>query len=241
MSSEPVLIVLVASTLAAAVSAFGALPFASERSRPRLVGAAEALASGLMLGAGYLLVANGLDRGELSALVGAAIGVVYTYLVQTYAGTIGLEPEDALSGQGYRFLLQGALHSASEGVAIGVAMLVEIRLGLFLAAALALHNIAEGVALSGLLRRNGMGTGEAAGLCVVTKLTQPLLALAVFALAPLLAARLAVPLGFAAGALLFLVLTELLPDSYPRIHKAVIASLVTLAAGAVVLIEDILL
>jgi len=243
MQAEPVLVVLFAGTGAALLSGLGALPFSTERSRPRLTGGAEALASGLMMGAGYLLMSEALDRRELLALLGAALGVVYTYLVQIYAGTLELEHEPKSEGDptfGYKVLLQGTLHAASEGLAIGVAMVLDLRLGILVAAALGLHNVAEGVALSEVLRRQGMSAGEAAGLSVVTKTMQPLLALATFALSPVLEGLLAGALGFAAGCLLFLVLTELLPSSYRKAPKVVIASLVTLSAAAVVLMENML-
>lgn len=240
MPGEPVLIVLFAGLGAALLSGLGALPFSTARSRPRLAGGAEALASGLMMGSGYLLMTEALDRRELLALFGAGLGVLYTYLVQSYAGTLELDPEpdDGDPAHGYKVLLQGTLHSASEGLAIGVAMVVDLRLGLLVAAALALHNVAEGVALSEVLRRRGMGMGEAAGLAIVTKTTQPLFALATFALAPVLERWVAGALGFAASCLLFLVLTELLPSSYRRASTVIIASLVTLSAAAVVLMED---
>lgn len=239
MPGEPVLVVLFAGLAAALVSGLGALPFSTARSRPRLAGGAEALASGLMMGAGYLLMSEALDRRELLAVLGAGLGVLYTYLVQAYAGTLELDHEpNGHPAYGYKVLLQGTLHSASEGLAIGVAMVLDLRLGVLVAGALALHNIAEGVALSEVLRRQGMSMGEAAGLAIVTKTTQPLLALATFALAPVLYHLLAGALGFAAGCLLFLVLTELLPSSYRRASTVIIASLVTLSAAAVVLLED---
>lgn len=241
MPGEPVLVVLFAGLAAALVSGLGALPFSTTRSRPGLAGGAEALASGLMMGSGYLLMTEALDRRELLALLGAGLGVLYTYLVQSYTGTLELDVEpDGDPAHGYKVLLQGTLHSASEGIAIGVAMVLDLRLGLLVAAALALHNVAEGVALSEVLRRSGMGVGEAAGLAIVTKTTQPLLALATFALAPVLERWVAGALGFAAGCLLFLVLTELLPSSYRHASTVVIASLVTLSAAAVVLMEDVL-
>lgn len=239
MPGEPVLVVLFAGLAAALVSGLGALPFSTARSRPRLAGGAEALASGLMMGAGYLLMSEALDRRELLAVLGAGLGVLYTYSVQSYAGTLELDHEpDGDPAYGYKVLLQGTLHSASEGLAIGVAMVLDLRLGLLVAASLALHNVAEGVALSEVLRRQGTSMGEAAGLAIVTKTTQPLFALATFALAPVLDQLLAGALGFAAGCLLFLVLTELLPSSYRRASTVAIASLVTLSAAAVVLLED---
>ena len=239
----PVVMLLVLSALAATVSSLGALPFLHQVARPRLVSGAEALAGGLMLGAAQLLVARGLDRGELAPLFGAALGVGYTMVVQTYAGTAELVDEeegDPGAQFGYKVLLRQSLHSSSEGVAMGVAFLLDLRLGIFLAVALALHNVGEGIVLTQVLRRRGLAAGQAAGFCVVSKLTQPLFALATFALAPVLEHLISWGLGFAGGCLAFLVLTELLPDAYYKGGRQRVAALATLSAGLVVMLEDFL-
>jgi zinc transporter ZupT len=150
---------------------------------------------------------------------------------------------------GFKVLLQYALHSAAEGLAIGIAMVLERRLGIFLALALAVHNVAESMALTEILRRRwpmgaaggggGMTVSEAAGLCVVAKSTQPVLALAAFALAPVMTGLLPSALGFASGCLVFLVLTELLPASYRRASKLPVGVLVSVAAGALLLLEHL--
>ncbi len=241
-SIEPVLAVLLFSSLAAALAALGAAPFAGGRQPAAAwIGGAYALASGLMLGAGHLLLSRGLERAGLTVVAGAALGVVYAHGIKRYTGThvVDRRPEAANAvGLGYKLLLENGLHSAAEGVAIGVAMVLELKLGIFVALALAVHNIGEAMALTDTLRRRGISTGEAAGLCVGTNVPQPLLALAVFALAPVLGGLLPAALGFAAGALVFLVLTELLPASYQRAPGELIALVVSVAAGAVLLLED---
>ena len=245
MPDEPVLAVLLFSSLAALLAALGVLPFAAGR-RPTAVwiAGAYALASGLMLGAGHLLMSRGLERGDVSVVAGAAAGVLYAWWIKRYTGAQvdDRRPEAAADAEpGYRLLLENMLHAAAEGVAIGVAMVLEIRLGVFVALALAVHNIGESMALTDALRRRGVSLGEAAGLCVGTNVPQPLLALAVFALDPVLTGLLPAALGFAAGALVFLVLTELLPASYERARGTMIALVVSTAAGAVILLEDFFL
>lgn len=243
MSDEPVLTVLLLSSLAAAVGALGSLPWALPRKPSESwVGSAEALASGLMLGAGYLLMSRGLDRATFAVVVGAGVGVAYTHWTKVYAGVDAMheEPEEGRDS-GYELILRGALHSAAEGVAIGVAMVLELRLGIFLALALAVHNVAESMALTGVLVERGVRVREAAGLCVVAKVTTPVLALASFALAPVLEGFLAGALGFSAGCLVFLVLTELLPSSYERSANALVSLLVSASAGALVLLEHFFL
>ena len=61
---DPVSTVLLCSSVAAATAALGVLPFAfPKKVRLGWIGGAYALASGLMLGAAYLLMTRGLERG----------------------------------------------------------------------------------------------------------------------------------------------------------------------------------
>ena len=243
--TEPVLAVLLFSSLAALLAALGVVPFIGGRRPPGVwIAGAYALASGLMLGAGHLLLSRGLERADLAVVAGAALGVLYAWSIKGYTGAHvdDRRPERATDeGMGYKLLLENMLHSAAEGVAIGVAMVLELKLGIFVALALAVHNIGEAMALTDNLRRRGVSIGEAAGLCVGTNVAQPLLALAVFALDPVLTGLLPGALGFAAGALVFLVLTELLPASYARASGTLIALVVSAGAGLVILLEDLFL
>lgn len=250
IATEPVLNVLLYSALAAAVAALGALPFTRGGTpRPIWIGGASALAAGLMLGAGYLLIDRGLEHNAWIALTGGAAGVLYTLGARAFSGLDDLEPLDETSDDlssempdsGSRVLLQHGLHAAAEGVAIGVAMTLELRLGIFVALALAVHNIGEAMALTGELRQRGISAGRAARLAVAINLPQPVLALAAFALGPALAALLPGALGFAAGALVFLVLTELIPEAYQRSSQALVALLVSGTAAAVILFESFFL
>lgn len=242
--AEPVLLVLLYGSFAAASAALGALPFVGGR-RPAAawIGAAYALAGGAMLGVGYLLMERGLDRATISVVLGAVAGVAYSRWLQSYAGLEDLDPRPGGEGgveYGYKILLQNTLHASIEGAAIGVAMALELRLGIFLALALAVHNVGEAMALTDVLRRRGVSALEAAGLAVVTNVVQPLLAVAVFALVPAFRQLFPAFLGFAAASLVFLALTELVPASYHRADARVVAFLVSAAAGAVVLLEAVI-
>ncbi len=242
--SDPVLTVLFFGALAAGAAALGALPFAfGEGPRGEWIGAAYALASGFMVGAGYLLMREGLRTEGLFVVLGAGLGVAYTWWTRSYAGLERLDTRpDRRVGRdtGYKTILQSTLHSAAEGVAIGVAMRVELSLGIFMALALAVHNVGEGMTLTEVLRRRGMTVGESAGLCVVTNVPQPLMAVVAYALAPALGHFLPAALGFAAGSLVFLVLTELAPASYERASRTLVATLMASAAAAMVFLESLL-
>jgi zinc transporter ZupT len=248
MPFDPVLIVLALSTLAALIAAAGVLPFrGGRRVPPSYLGRADALASGFMIAVGYLLLAAGLDRGTLSVVGGAGLGVVYTYWLHRYSGAKHHEPGSGVAevgpGEAYRILLLNALHSASEGVAIGVAWVVDVKVGIFMTLALALHNVAEAMAMTGVLLGRSAGPAAAAGLSVVVKVPQILLAVVAYSVVSAAAATLPWMLGFAAGALFYLVLTELLPTSYEVAGEkdhAKVAWLVSTSAGMVVLLEALL-
>lgn len=209
----------------------------------RALGLAYALASGLMLGAGYLLLEAGLKDRVQSALVlmaGGALGVLYTYWTHWFSRTEEVESiprGEVPPGLGFKIVLLNALHSASEGVAIGAAMAVSPRMGIFLALSLALHNIAEAVTLTSVLLRRGLRLGEAAMLCVITNVPQVLLAVSAFAVVSAAGGLLPWALGFASGALVYLVLTELLPGSYKQASHTWVAAAVSLSTGLVVLLK----
>lgn len=243
--ADAVLTVLLYSSLAALIAAAGVLPFAGRAQVPmRWLGCAFALASGFMLGAAYILMAEGLRAvATLPTILGAGLGVGYTFWTHSYSGTGEIEtlPDEALGPvEGYKLILLSALHSASEGVAIGAGMAVSLHLGIFLALALAVHNIAEAMGLTSILRLRKIPLRESAGLCVITAMPQALLAIVAFSLVSAAPAMLPWTLGFSAGAMMYLVLTELIPASYRQAGRGCVAVLVSLSAGAIVMAEGLL-
>lgn len=127
---EPTLVVLVYASIAAAAAAVGVLPLAGRKHIPVMaVGWANALASGLMLGAAYLLLAAALVYEPWIGGVGSGLGIVYVWFTHAAAGTENLDLNrlDATSEvYGYKVLLVNTLHSAPEGVAIGAAAMVSL-------------------------------------------------------------------------------------------------------------------
>ncbi|MDP6366316.1 MAG: hypothetical protein QF787_09220 [Nitrospinota bacterium] len=131
------------------------------------------------------------------------------------------------------------MHSASEGVAIGAAMALSLRLGVFIALSLAVHNAAEAMALTWVLEKRKVSFAQAAGLGVFTNVPQMLLAIVSFAVISAASALLPWAAGFEAGAMAYLVLTELLPASYRGGDHTRIALLVSFSAGGMVLLEGL--
>lgn len=238
---DPILTVLLYSSLAAAAAALGAVPLIGRAQVPAAwIGWANAIAGGLMLGSAHALSGAGVDLGPVSAAVGALLGVGFTYGTHLASDTEDLDlnrMSDTDATYGSKVLLTSFLHSASEGVAIGVAMVVHLPFGIFMALAIAVHNIPEATILCAVLRGRGVALGTAATLAVAMDSGQVLLAIAVFAV--LSAAPGAVPfvIGFAVGTLVYLVLVELLPESYREAGPTTIAVLTSLAMGVLILLH----
>lgn len=238
---DPTLVVLLYSSLAAAASALGALPLVGRDQVPAAwIGWANAIAGGLMLGSAHALSGAGVELGPFSAALGALAGVGFTYGTHRASDTEDLDLNrlsDTDASYGSKVLLTSFLHSASEGVAIGVAMVIHLPFGIFMAVAIAVHNIPEATILCAVLRGRGVKLGTAAGLAIAMDTGQVLLSVTIFAV--LSAAPGAIPavIGFAVGTLVYLVLVELLPDSYREAGSTTIAVLTSLAMGALILLH----
>ncbi len=237
---DPILVVLLYASIAAAAAAAGVLPLLRRARIPTVtIGWANAIAAGFMLGAAFLLMAEAFYGRALPAGLGAVIGIVFVWFMHAASGTDELDLnrlDEKSETYGYRVLLVNALHAAPEGVAIGAAAMVSQPFGIFVALAMAVHNIPEATVLSAVLRARGVGLDNAAGLAVVSNVPQVLLAVVTFALLRAAPGALPWALGFSFGALVYLVLAELLPESYREAGHTTIALVTILAMGIVVLL-----
>ena len=243
MNLDPTLTVLMYSSLAAMTAVVGVLPQAVRGlPSPTTIGWANALAAGLMMGVAYTLLTVGLGdhlvQGGIGALVG--IGFVRGTHALTDTGELDLtQLDEAGPVHGYKVLLADTLHAAHEGVAIGAAMAISLPLGISMAVALGVHNVPEAMILGRVLTRQGTGLVQAAGLAVATNVNQVLLAVVTFAVTMAAPTLLPWVIGFTVGALLYLVLMELLPESYRQAGHTSIALVTLVAMGMVVLLSGL--
>ncbi len=233
--------VLLYSSIAAACAALGALPFVTRRRLPLTwLGWANALAAGLMLGASYILIIEGIERGPLAETLGTFVGVAVLYATHALTGTRhfgAAAPPPGGVGLSDKRWLRDAIHAAAEGVAIGSAMAVSLDFGIFVALALTAHNVPEGTALCAVLLPRGFRLPSAALLCVSANLGQVVLGAVSFMIVRAQPALLPYALGFAAGTLIYLIMVELLPDSFEQAGHTTIAVLTNVALAAVVVVR----
>lgn len=218
--TELVLTTLFAALLTDLATGLGALPFvlAKNLSR-RWQGRFAALAGGMMLSASvFSLSGEALRRGQpwelaLGLLAGAFFLWEVSRLVEGHHWKIsGLSAE--ASRKGILVLVAMSVHSFPEGVAIGVGYATgEYGFGFLVALAIAVHNIPEGIAISLPLRAQGVSVARCFYYSVLSSFPQPLAAVPSVIAVSVFQELLPVGMGFAAGAMIFLVVAEILPES----------------------------
>lgn len=231
----------------ALATGLGAVPFAFVRKMPdQLLGVANAVAAGLMLGASFRLTYEGFAGGESMwrTVAGAVAGVAFVMATRAAIGErdhlafANLRRGDAAKA----LLLLGVmtLHSLTEGVGVGVAFGEGQPFGVFITIAIAIHNIPEGLAIALVMVPRGTSVVQAAGLGVVSSLPQPLMAVPAFLFVDAFQAWLPVGLGFAAGAMMWMVLSELVPEALETTSAPRVAAVTTLSLLAMQVIQVVL-
>ena len=134
-----------------------------------------------------------------------------------------------------------ALHNVPEGMTIGASYAsndaVLGNAALLLAVLIGLHNIPEGMAVSVPLISGGMGKAKAVLITAASGIPTVLGALLGFALGEIGAIGLAMSLGFASGAMLYVVFGEILPQSILMYHSKLPAfsTIVGILVGLIVI------
>jgi zinc transporter ZupT len=244
--SDVALVFLYALATALATG-LGAVPFyfVPEVS-PRVVAYSNAVAAGLMLGASFGLVSEGTIHGRWETLGGAVVGVAFILTTQRLME--GYDEEKlifgAASGESARRMLLMmvvmTVHSFSEGVAVGVSFGGGVELATLITAAIAVHNIPEGVAITAVMRPRGVSVTRSGVWSVVSSLPQPLMAVPAFLFVEAFRPALPWGLGFAAGAMVFMVLVELLPEAFHEGGRRSVATVATLTVIGMVLFQRFL-
>ncbi|WP_276258750.1 ZIP family metal transporter [Haloglomus litoreum] len=217
--------------------------FVLEEVSDRLNVALWGLASGIMLAASLFgLVREGLAEaergpqllplgqysGEVAVGLGLLAGVLLVVVAHEIVEGSEVNPRQYEEADFRKLvLILGILtvHSFPEGVAIGVAFAdLNIEgvalfgftvplLAVFMTVAISIHNIPEGVAISIPLRAMGVSNWRMVWWSVFSSLPQPIGAVLAFYFVRLARAFLPVGFGFAAGAMIYLVLTEFVPEA----------------------------
>lgn len=238
-----------------AATALGALPAVLLRGIPaRVEDSMLGLAAGMMLAASsFSLILPGLAAGEQLTgsaaqggglvVLGMALGVLlmlgldeFTPHEHDKTGPCG--PGNERVSRVWLFVLAIALHNLPEGMAIGVSFSRgDLTVGLPLTAAIALQDIPEGLAVALALRSAGLASLTAVLIAAASGLLEPLGALLGVGLTSGLAAAYPIGLGLAAGAMIFVVSHEVIPETHRNGHQTP-ATIGLMAGFALMMILD---
>lgn len=246
MSEITVYTVFLAALLTAIATGLGAVPFLFVKKVGQWwLSVSNAVAAGLMLGASHSLIVEGHAYSLLRLVVGVIIGVGFMTLTHNI-----LEGREDLQVGALRganalkaLMIVGAmtLHSFSEGVGVGVSYGGGDVLGGFITTAIAVHNIPEGLAISLVLVPQGVPAWRAGLWSIFSSLPQPLMAVPAFLFVTAFRPILPVGLGFAAGAMLWMVFSELLPDALEDASGNAVAIAVTFSFIGILTFQELVL
>jgi len=226
-----VVIGFLASVLAGLATGLGALPalFFKDIS-DRLFNGMLGLAAGVMLAAtAFALVVPGTEFGnELSpgngiwmVAIGMIVGAVFLHFADEKLPHLhfdSLSEDIAETMQKLSlFIIAITIHNFPEGMSVGVSFgSGDINNGIVLATAIGLQNIPEGLAVALPLVGLGYNKWKAVGIATLTGLVEPVGGLLGITMVTTFSSILPVAMGFAAGAMLFVISEEIIPETHNK-------------------------
>jgi len=267
LALHPIAQAFIAGLFTWGMTALGAsLVFFTKQVSFKLLDSMMGFAAGVMIAASiWSLILPAIDMAEaqghigwVPAVIGFLVGGLFLRVCDHYLPHlhIGL-PKDEAEGiptnwrRSTLLVLAITLHNIPEGLAIGVlfgAAIQSADLGMSaalapavaLALGIGIQNFPEGVAVSLPLRRDGMKRGKSFWYGQLSGIVEPVSAVYGAAAVILVQPLLPYALAFAAGAMIYVVVEELIPES--QMHgNTDIATLGTMIGFSVMMVLDVAL
>lgn len=222
---NPVGQALVATTFTYLLTAVGTLPVFFFRSAPRrLMDAMMGFAGGVMVAAAcWSLLVPAIERGGVfPASAGLLLGGAFLYVADQLLPHLHGEFPDEATVEGPRvawqrsalLMLAMTLHNVPEGLAVGVSFGGgDLGAATALAIGIGLQNVPEGLAIALPLRQGGMSRGRAFFWGQLSAVVEPAAGVIGALLVVTSAAVLPYGMAAAAGAMLYVVVEELIPET----------------------------
>lgn len=211
---------LIGSFVSAMATVLGALPMLfirklSERWKDTLI----AFTAGIMVSAStFGLMPQALsESGILMLTLGFIVGVVVLDLIEKNIPHIDVENQSIHSFDAKSLLVIIALilHNIPEGLSTGFSYASQSEgLGTMVAIAIGAQNVPEGLILAVFLINSRVGKLKALGIVTLTGLIEVVSAVAGYFTASFIQPLIGFGLAFAAGAMIFIVYKELIPESH---------------------------
>jgi ZIP family zinc transporter len=261
---SPVLQALMATLFTWGVTALGAsFVFFFKSVRDNVLDFMLGFAAGVMIAASFWsLLAPGIEMAEtmgvipwIPAVAGFLLGGAFLYgldkaIPHLHVGLSDSEAEGPPSSLHRSILLVLAitLHNIPEGLAVGVAFgalahdigTASLAGAIALALGIGIQNFPEGVSVAVPLRREGVGRGTAFWYGQLSGVVEPIAGVAGALLVITMRPILPYALSFAAGAMIYVVVEELIPESQHH-GSTDLATIGALGGFAVMMLLDVAL
>jgi len=218
-----------------------AVPFAFiKKMPPKWLGIWNAIAAALMIAASFWMIEQWLNYSAISVLVWVLIWVVFILVSHNILKKSKVWVKDIPKADFRKILLiigVMTLHSFAEGIAIGVSFGPSIGFGLFIAIAMAVQNIPEWLAISLVTVPRGMKWRKAWLWSIFSSLPQPLMAVPAYMFVRYFEPVLPFWLGFAAGAMLWMSFSELMPEAVKKLDHTALGTIITVAIILMILFQ----
>lgn len=205
----------------------------------RLQKALNGFASGVMVAAAiWSLIIPAIEQSEhlgklsaVPAMVGFCLGMMFLLLLDTVTPHMHMNntaegPKSNLQ-KTTMMVLAVVLHNIPEGMAVGVIYAgwisgkadISEAAALTLAIGIAIQNFPEGAIISMPLRSNGVSKGKSFLYGIGSGIVEPIAGLITVVLSSIVIPVLPYLLGFAAGAMIYVVVEELIPEMSEGKHS----------------------
>ena len=215
-------------------------------------------AAGVMVAAAVMcLIERSIEESEsfgnlsfLPVVIGFWLGIIFLIILDKIVHSIHDHDEDDEHNEfscGYKMVFAMILHNIPEGMALGIMLssviadpASSIAAALPLSIGIAIHNFPVGAIISLPLHAEGLGKLKSFMLGLLVGIIEP-----IATIVTMLAASVVVPmqpylLSFAAGAMMYVVVDELIPEMSEGKHSNVVTAFFGLGFTVMLLLEIIL-
>ncbi len=217
------LLVLLFSLAGGVFSLIGGVFLLSKKSiSKKLAHYATPFAAGALLAAVFLdLLPEGLDEGKPNQVLFAAlIGILGFFLAERFLAWFHHHHQHEGSDPSLSLIIIGDIaHNALDGIAIAAAFLISVPTGVVTTIAVAAHEIPQELGDFGLMLSKGMRRRNVLLVNVVSALATTLAALVGYALGDAGKIPTGILLGISAGFLLYIAMSDIIPEIHERSVK----------------------
>lgn len=211
------------SLIGGVFSLIGAVIFLkSKKSADKLAKYATPFAAGALLAAVFLdLLKEGVEESSAdSVMIAALAGIVTFFLAERLLHWFHHHHQHENNDPSKSLIVIGdTVHNALDGVAIAAAFLISVPTGIVATIAIAAHEIPQEIGDFGLLLSKGMARKKVLLVNIMSALATTAAAVITFALGSTDKLPLGVLLGVSAGFLLYIALSDVIPDIHENASK----------------------